>query len=316
MRNRKSTLALMLCGFASALTVAGQTATPTVQERLGYPATARLLVLHSDDFGMSHSVNRATEEGFANKSITSASILVPCPWFPEAAKFAKEHPELDFGIHLALNSEWTGMRWGPVSGREKVPSLLDLQGFLPLDTGEVAKNAKMNEVETELRSQIEMARALGISISHFDTHMNALAESPELFRVYQKLGREYGLPVLLVKEKLSKAPQLAAPAENVLIDAIVTLDPGIAAKDWTNWYKQQLAALKPGVYEAVVHLGYDDDEMRGATGDHPDWGAAWRQQDMETLKSAEFRQFLKDQGFILVTWRELAKALPTDYGKK
>ena len=88
----------------------------TVQERLGYPASARLLVLHADDLGMAHSVNRATFEALEKGWITSSSILVPCPWFPEVARFAREHPDADLGIHLALNSEWNDFRWRPVSG--------------------------------------------------------------------------------------------------------------------------------------------------------------------------------------------------------
>src|SRR5258706_14352265 len=87
----------------------------TVQERLGYPATARLLVVHADDLGMNHSVNRATFEALEKGWITSASILVPCPWFPEVARWAKVHPNADLGIHLALTSECTDLRWDPVT---------------------------------------------------------------------------------------------------------------------------------------------------------------------------------------------------------
>src|SRR5271154_3111862 len=104
----------------------------TVQERLGYPASARLLVIHADDLGMNHSVNRAIFEALEKGWVTSASILVPCPWFPEVAKWAKEHPNADVGIHQALNSEWTSFRWGPGSSKDKVPSLMDPDGYLPL----------------------------------------------------------------------------------------------------------------------------------------------------------------------------------------
>src|SRR3954468_2891254 len=98
---------------------------PSVAERLGYPSDARLLVVHADDFGMSHSVNRATRLAFENGFITSTSVMVSCPWFPEAAAFAREHPQACIGVHFTLNSEWASYRWGAVSRRETVKSLLD-----------------------------------------------------------------------------------------------------------------------------------------------------------------------------------------------
>src|ERR1700719_1504551 len=124
-------------------------AAKSIAERLGYPANARLLVIHADDFGMSHSVNRAIEEALEKHWVTSASILVPCPWFPEVARWAKAHPDADLGIHLALNSEWTTLRWGPVSAQPRNSSLLDPDGYLPLTTEYVASHAKISDVETE-----------------------------------------------------------------------------------------------------------------------------------------------------------------------
>src|SRR5262249_18893391 len=107
----------VLAILLAALSLDAQTPAPSVPERLGYPATARLLVIHADDFGMNHSVNRATSEALDNHWITSASILVPCPWFLEAAAYAKAHPDADLGVHQALTSEWTTFRWGPVSSK-------------------------------------------------------------------------------------------------------------------------------------------------------------------------------------------------------
>src|SRR5437868_9020732 len=132
-------LLILLCSSLSlnAQAPSAQTPSKSVQERLGYPASARLLVLHADDLGMNHSVNRATFEALENHWITSSSILVPCPWFPEVATWAKQHPDADLGIHQALTSEWTTERWGPISSIDKVPSLLDADGFLPLDTDPV-----------------------------------------------------------------------------------------------------------------------------------------------------------------------------------
>jgi hypothetical protein len=101
----------------------------------------------------------------------------------------------------------------------------------------------------------------------------------------------------------------------MLVQEVISIDPGISAADWVGWYEKQLAPLAPGVYEMIIHLAYDDDEMRGATFDHQDWGSAWRQHDFDMVKGAEFQKFLKDQGFILVGWKDLAKALPANYGQ-
>jgi predicted glycoside hydrolase/deacetylase ChbG (UPF0249 family) len=286
----------------------------TVQERLGYPASARLLVIHADDLGMNHSVNRAIFEALEKGWVTSASILVPCPWFPEVVKWAKEHPDADVGIHQALNSEWTSFRWGPVNSKDKVASLLDPDGYLPPETPAVTQNAKLSEVESELRAQIDRARSAGIHLTHLDTHMGALFGSTDLYRLYQKMGHTYNLPILEARSGTHAPEGISPPAEEVLVEKVIEIDPGIDTLDWASWYRKQLEPLGPGVYQVIVHLAYDDEEMRGATYDHPDWGAAWRQHDLDMVKSSEFRQFLKGQGFVLVGWRELSKALPRNYG--
>ena len=288
-------------------------ATRTVQERLGHPATARLLVIHADDLGMAHSVNRATFEALEKGWITSSSILVPCPWFPEVALWARAHPDADLGIHLALNSEWAGFRWGPLLGAGTVPSLVDERGYLPLDTPVVAQRAQPAEVERELRAQVERARAEGVRLSHLDSHMGALFGSPALLEVYRRLGTAYELPLLLERRTPTtpdEASFVSGAQADALVDRVLSLNPGVAAAGWLEAYEKMLAPLPPGVYELIVHLAYDDDEMKGATWDHPDWGAAWRQSDFELVKSPAFRDFLRAQGFVLVKWSDLARARP------
>ena len=323
MRRLLASVALLFTAYASAqppegtpIGTAGQSR--SLQERLGHPADARVLVIHADDLGMSHSVNRATLEALEKGWVTSASILVPCPWFPEVARWAKTHPQADLGIHLAVNSEWTTFRWGPLSPRDEVASLLDGEGYLPLVEADVVARARPSEIERELRAQIDRARAAGITLTHLDSHMATLFRKREFFDVYRELGRSYGLPVLLERlgvrgGEASAVTAGATPdvASDALVDRVLSISPGVSEADWPAAYEKMLAPLPPGVYQLIVHLAYDDEEMRGATFDHPDWGAKWRQNDFDLVKSDRFRNFLRDQRFILAGWKDLARATST-----
>lgn len=301
-------LALLIATSALASAAVAQPRVPSLQERLGYPANARLLVIHADDFGMAHSVDRAISQALENGWVTSASVMVPCPWFPEVAAWARKHPNADLGIHLVLDSEWSGYRWGPVAPADKVSSLLDPDGYF-FDDPSLFVRVKMSEVETELRAQIDKAHAERMHITHLDSHMIALSTTRHLFEVYQRLGHDYDLPIALVRNGSYRMPGgVVPPADALALDDVITMDPGVSKSGWLGWYEKNLAALKPGVYQLIVHLAYDDDEFRGATSGHPDWGAAWRQQDLDMVSSPEFRQFLRDQKFILVNWGQLSKA--------
>jgi len=282
-------------------------------ERLGYPANSRLLIIHADDFGMMHSVNTAIEEAFENHWITSASILVPCPWFPEVARWAKSHPEADLGIHLALNADWTSYRWPPVSPQPKVSSLLDADGYLPLTTEYVAAHAKMADVEVETHAQVDKAKAAGIRVTHVDSHMGTIASTNDLLKVYLGTAQAYGVPALLIQAPAGPASDLSRfnlEPNTVVLDGLIQIMPGVSKSEWLGAYKKMLQPLAPGTYQLIVHLAHNDAEMQGATSDHPDWGGEWRQNDFDLVRSPEFQQFLKDQGFILISWQDFLKASP------
>jgi predicted glycoside hydrolase/deacetylase ChbG (UPF0249 family) len=191
--------------------------------------------------------------------------------------------------------------------------LVDAEGYLPLVETTVAERARPRDVERELRAQVDAARAAGISPTHLDSHMAALFQTAPLFEVYRRLGTRYDVPLLL--ERLGRrggadSPWAVGALATALVDRVVSIDPGVPPEGWLAAYRALLEPLPPGVYQLIVHLGYDDEEMRGATADHPDWGARWRQSDLDLVRSAEFRDFLRQQGFVLVGWRDLARAAP------
>ncbi len=238
--------------------------------------------------------------------------MVSCPWFPEVVRFARKHPDADLGVHLTLTSEWEDLRLGPVAPKDKVPSLLDADGYLPFTAAAVSRNAAPGDVEMDLRTQIERAQKMGIHATHLDSHMGALLGSKSLFKVYVEMGHAYGLPVLGEPGKYADV----LPARETLINRVIEIESGVAVQDWMAWYERTLANLGPGVYQLIVHLAYENEEMLAATQNHPAWGAAWRQHDLDLVRNPRFQDFLRRQGFVLVKWRELARTLPEDYPNK
>lgn len=312
---RTSLIALCLCLVLFALATGASAQKPTLAERLGYPKDAKLLIVHADDLGMAHSVNAATIKGFESGLVNSGSIMVPCPWFAEIATYARANPQADLGLHLTLTSEWTSFRWGPVTPKDRVSSLLDKNGYFQLTETEAAAKADPKEVELEIRAQIERARASGIQPTHLDSHMGTLYQNKALFEIFLKVAREYKLPVRVAKEWFSRDDSRtefltsALNPDDVFIDRILDINQSVAPSDWAKFYTDAIKNLQPGVTEVVIHLAYDDAEMRGATFDHPDWGAAWRQRDFDFFTSDAFRKLLSEQRIKLITWRELGKLL-------
>lgn len=281
----------------------------TLAERLGYPADAKLLIVHADDLGMSHSVNTATVKAFETGLVNSGSIMAPCPWLSEIASYARANPQADLGLHLTLTSEWTHFRWGPVAPKDRVASLLDQNGYFRLTETDAAKFADPKEVELEIRAQVEKAKALGIVPTHLDSHMGTLYQNKALFDVFMRVARDYKLPVRVAREWFPRADFLAGSlnATDVYIDHTLDINPGVAPQDWAKFYSEAIRNLQPGVTEVIIHLAYDDGEMRGATFDHPNWGAAWRQRDLEFFTSDAFRKLLEENKIKLITWREIGK---------
>jgi chitin disaccharide deacetylase len=286
-----------------------QTATRTLAERLGYPRDAKLLIVHADDLGAAHSVNRASIKALESGLVTSASIMVPCPWLPEIAAYARAHPGADFGLHLTLTSEWNLYRWGPVLGKERVPSLLDGSGYLYPGEDVAAAHMDIKEVEAEIRAQIARARALGIKPTHLDSHMGTLYQNKALFETLLRVARENKLPFRVSRDWFTMAPfmpSLLGP-DDVVLDKTISIEPNVAPADWARFYTNEIKNLRPGVTDMIVHLAFSDEEMKGVTFGHSDWGAEWRQRDFEFVTSDAFRSLLKENNVNLITWREIGK---------
>lgn len=298
----RSSLALLL------LATAVPAQTRTVAERLGYPRDAKLLILHADDLGAAHSINAASFDALDKGVISSASIMIPTPWVTEVAAYAKAHPEADLGLHLTLTSEWETYRWGTVSSADKVSSLLDSNGTLPSETAPVAVRAKLNEVEQEIRAQIERARGLGIRPTHLDSHMGALFASAPLLAAYAKAGHDNRLPFLALRvNPFDNSMPMPLAANDIPLDAIIIAGSEVPRDKWKEFYLNAIAGLKPGISEIIVHLGYDDSELQAVTVNHEPYGSAWRQRDYDVVNSAEFKKALQDNHIILVKWRDLQK---------
>lgn len=161
------------------------------------------LMLRLDDIGMNHSVNMAMKKMADTKMPFSASVQFACPWYQEAVEILKKNPQISVGVHLTLTSEWKNYRWGPVTGREAVPGLVDKVGYFPQSTEAFAKSGyKIEEVEKELSAQIERALSSGLKITYIDPHMGIALSTPALRALTEKLARKYKLATSTLSEQV------------------------------------------------------------------------------------------------------------------
>lgn len=275
---------------------------------LGYPGDSKLLIIHADDMGLSHSVNTACIKAFNDKGITSGSIMVPCPWAPEIESYVKDHPGMDVGIHLTMTAEWDLYKWGGVTSSDQIPGLLDKNGYFYATVEELGKVAKGEEAEKELRAQIDKAIASGVQPTHIDTHMGSVLANPELVKVYLNLSEAYHLPILFPRAYLSRLPPDVAKALDskcFLLDNLFMLEPQMITGKWIDAYKKAIEGMKPGLNQMIVHPGIDNDEMQAICIGHEDYGSAWRQHDLDLVLSSEFKDLLKTNHIILIGWRQI-----------
>jgi len=280
-----------------------------VAEKLGFSKDDKLLIIHADDLGMAHSENKASIKALEGGIVNSASIMVPCPWFPEIVALSKEQ-NMDLGLHLTLTSEWENYKWGPVSSKQQVAGLINKEGYFYESVEQVIVNAKASEIEVELRSQIQKAMAAGIDITHLDSHMGTLFATPNFIKSYITVAHEFNLPFLITTQSgeipngFEEAFEMLTPTD-VMVNRVFIATPEDFSEGMDLYYTNVLNNLEPGLNVLLIHLAFDDEEMQAITIDHKEWGAEWRQEDYDFFTSDKCRTLLKDNNIKLVTWKEI-----------
>jgi predicted glycoside hydrolase/deacetylase ChbG (UPF0249 family) len=305
-----------------------QNAETTYAEKLGYPKGKKVLIIHVDDVGMSYESNqgaiRAIKEGVAN----SLSVMMPCGWVPGFVHYLKENKELDAGLHLTLTSEWKDYRWGPLAGKPKVKGLVDTEGAMWSNVADVVKNASPDEVETEIRAQLERARSMGFEPTHLDSHMGTLFATPEFLERYLKVGMEEKIPVMFpgghnsairAEEKMiaerfemtqKVGKQLWAAGLPVLDDLENTSygwkgpangdnSEKALQKYKTEKYINAIKNLKPGLTMMIMHCTIHTEVFPKISD-----SMVTREGDFLAMIDPELRKYIEKEGIILTTWRE------------
>lgn len=258
------------------------------------------LVIRCDDVGMCHAGNMALRKLIATGMPFSTSVMIACPWYLEAVEILQGQPQVSVGIHLTLNSEWQHYKWGPVAGRSEVPTLVDENGHFHTTAADfAAANVDLQEVEKELRAQIDRALDAGLEVDYLDYHMLTAVSTPDLTSIVEGLAEEYGLGLSRYFGERSASLWDIAPEKKLeeLLDFVPRVKPG-----------------RPNLL--VIHLGVDGPEMAALIdvnnpGD-ADRVGIHRQAELDALTSPEFRQAIADHGIELVTYRDLAERYGLD----
>lgn len=262
------------------------------------------VLIRCDDMGMSHAVNIAIKEVAESGLPFSASVMVACPWFPEAVGILRQFRHISVGIHLTLNSEWVGLRWGPVLGAISVPSLVDSLGyFFPTRASMMANGPKLDEVERELRAQIQRAFSAGLKPDYVDYHMGAAVGTPELRGIVEKLAAEFGLGISRYFGEQDASGIYRAPVPyktDTLIAVVNRLGTGSR-------------------HLLVFHTGLETPEMDALLDQNtiglPEM-SKHRNAERKALLSKEFQSALRTRGVRLLTYADLLRNKGLEQMKK
>ena len=282
-------------------------------EKLGHSANDKLLIIHADDLGLARSVNKATFDALEKGGVNSASIMANCKHLSEVKKYAENMPGVDFGVHLTVTNEWESYRWKSIMPANESQSLVNAVGEFHVGIKKFVLKAKPGELKKELQAQINKIRKLGIKPTHIDSHEGALFFKKDHFKVYLEVGKKNKLPVFVPKgvdAHFSKG--FPKPKNVIIIKDLYMARIGLKKSEWKAFYLNTIKSLKPGLSQLIVHLGYDDDEMKEISVNHPDYGAKWRSLDHEAVTSVDFKKALKKNNVKLVSWGEIKKVLFDD----
>ena len=255
-----------------------------------FGSQAQTLVVRLDDLGGAHSMNQAIIKCYQEGVGRSTEVLAVGPWFLEGAKLCAENPGLDVGCHLAITSEWDGYKWRPLT---HCPSLCDEDGYLkPRIAFDQPLNAE--ELERELRAQIELTRKYFPKVSHLTDHM-MFSFAPGAKEVIAKLSAEYGLPYQGGFDDAAKGLNNlgmigcfnGVPRPEGLLEAMKKMEKG-------------------KTYWTIEHPAFDDTEMQGLKTGAPNERPAGedRQDVTNAFTSPSVLQYCKDNGIELISFAD------------
>ena len=249
----------------------------TALNTLGFDDDTVVAVVHADDVGMSHAANAGAFEAHRG-AVTCGSVMMPCPWATEAISWATDGRDVDLGIHLTLNAEYEGFRWGPLAGRGAVPSLVDEGGHLFRTVEEVVEHGTIADVEAECREQIDSALEAGLDVTHLDSHMGTVFH-PKYIEIAVRLGREYRLPVFLPRAMLEHYQMRGyLPADTIdaleaeghlVFDGFDADSLGFTPGDGDDHNRARIAALATGLNYLICHPAQAGDELSAITDTAP-----------------------------------------------
>jgi hypothetical protein len=295
-----------------------------VLKKLGFDARDRVLIIHADDIGMCQATLPALEDLLEFGLVSSAAVMVPCPWFPQAAAFCRQHPASDMGVHLTLNCEWEASRWGAISTRDRVTGMLDEQGYLHASPDATEQHADPRAVGAELRAQVERALQAGIDATHVDTHMGT-AFQPPFVRSYLEVALENRLPAFFLgREAAERLRAHESPGPDLglysglwqqieerglpVFDAMAML-PLDDPSDHVTVTKQIIDDLRPGLNMLILHPAQDTPELRALA---PSWPS--RVANYQAFLSPELRDYVRQSGVQVIGYRPLREALRASSG--